>query len=301
MKANLLIALLLGAAVGCGGNYSNEDIDFQLALPDREDLVVKLPAQSLDTADSAEYYRHTHTATKGLNGIADAFLGLIDYVRLNPPTQRVQGHRVWGPFPADRHPEWSVHMVLDREGDPDRPARFDYSIEVRRTGDPGAWIPIITGGFAPSGGVRRGVGELHFTATAARAAGYPLEGLSALERLDITYRTNGFPISLHIASVAFPGGESSSYDYLEEQDGSASMQFVFPTPGGGVWVSSLEILSQWTGSGAGRADVKVLGGLAVGMKGTDCWGIDTRPVYVHRDWDKAMEKGLESACVFRAP
>jgi hypothetical protein len=294
-----LIALIVGT-VGCGGNYSNEDIDFQLALPAREDIVVKLPAQGLDTADSAEYYRNTHTVAKGLDSIADAFLGLIDYVRLNAPTERVQGHRVWGPFPADRHPEWSVHMVLDREGDPNQPSRFDYRIEVRPTAS-AAWIPLITGNFAPAGGVRRGVGELLFTATAARAAGYPLDGLVGLERLDIAYRTNGFPISLHIASVDFPAANQATYDYLEEQDGSASMRFVFPTPGGGALVSSLEILSQWTGSGAGRADVKVLTGLVTGMKGTDCWGIDTRPVYVHRDWDKAMEKGMASACVFPAP
>src|SRR6185369_3193918 len=178
------IALLVSVATGCGGNYSNEDIDFQLALPEREDIVVKLPAQSLDTADSAEYYRSTHTVTKSLNGIADAFLALIDYVRLNPPTERVQGHRVWGPFPAERHPDWNVHMVLDREGDPNQPSRFDYSIEVRPTANPAAsWIPIIIGNFAPAGGVRRGIGELRFTATAARAAGYPLEGLIGLESL----------------------------------------------------------------------------------------------------------------------
>jgi hypothetical protein len=288
----------LVALGGCGGNYSNEDLDFELALPERDDVVVKLPAQSLETADSAEHYRSTRGVVKGLNGMADAFLSLIDYVRSYPPTERSIGHRQWGPFPAEGHPGWNVRMVLDRVG---QPMRFEYRIEFQATGSAAPWAPLFSGNFAPLGGVRHGRGELHFTAVAARAAGYPLDGLIGLQTLDIAYDTSGYPISLHIDVTDFPLNNQASYQYLEQQDGSGSMRFVFPFAAGGIFASSLEIYSRWVGSGAGRADVKVLAGLATGMKGVDCWGIDTRATYVHRDWEKTVEKGSEATCVYPAP
>src|SRR5687767_15856528 len=86
---------------GCdAGNYSNEDIDFQLAVPAREDIAVRMPVQALEINDSAEHYRSTRNTVKALDGIADAFLKLIDHVRSYPPTERQVGRRVWGPFPV---------------------------------------------------------------------------------------------------------------------------------------------------------------------------------------------------------
>jgi hypothetical protein len=292
------VIIALATLAGCGGDYSNEDLDFDLALPERDDVVVKLPAQSLETNDSAEHYRSTRGVVASLNGLADGFLSLIDYVRSYPPTERTIGHRQWGPFPSQGHPGWNVRMVLDRVG---TPVRFEYRIEFQATGSTAPWAPLFTGNFAPLGGVRHGRGALQFTAAAARAAGYPLDGLVGLQTLDITYDTSGFPISLEIQDTDFPAGNMASYKYLQQQDGSGSMRFGFPFPAGGIFASSLEIYSRWFGSGAGRADLKVLTGLATGMKGVDCWGIDTRATYVHRDWDKAMEKGSEATCVFPAP
>ena len=49
-KQTLIVTLALAAASGCG-NYSNADVDFQLAVPARDDLAAKLPA-ALVNADS---------------------------------------------------------------------------------------------------------------------------------------------------------------------------------------------------------------------------------------------------------
>ena len=40
----VLVALLVGAGRGCG-NYSNADVDFQLAVPARDDLAVNPPGR----------------------------------------------------------------------------------------------------------------------------------------------------------------------------------------------------------------------------------------------------------------
>jgi hypothetical protein len=301
MKRALHLGLCAAALLaGCGGNYSNEDIDFQLALPERDDIAVKLPAQSLEVEGAAEHYRITRGTVRDLNGVADAFLSLIDGVRAYAPTERSGGRRVWGPFPVAGHPMWFVRMVMDRVGDPNQPARFDYQVEFRSRLDATApWTPIITGEFAPRAGVRRGVGVFHFVATGARAAGYPLEGLVGVERLDIQYSTAEFPLRAKIDSVDYPGGRKASYEYQQEQDGAGSMLFTFPTPNLGIWVSALEIRSRWKGTGAGRADVRVVGGLALDKTGVECWGTDTRRTY-QKTWDDKIE-GVESDCVFGPP
>src|SRR5688572_14635611 len=166
-----LLLAAAGAVLGCdAGNYSNEDIDFQLAVPERQDIAVRMPAQALETNDSAEHYRNTRNTVRSLDGMADAFVGLIDHVRAYAPTERQIGRRVWGPFPLTENPLFVVRVVVQRVSEQNQPLRFAYSIEFRARADQnGPFSPLIDGQFVPTGGVRRGVGALHFRAGAARA------------------------------------------------------------------------------------------------------------------------------------
>jgi hypothetical protein len=294
--------ILIAVLAGCdAGNYSNEDIDFQLAVPERDDIAVRLPTQALETNDSAEFYRSTRTTVRDLDGTADAFLSLLDHVRANAPSERQPNSRVWGPFPIAESPLWLARLVITRM--PGTPVVFSYSIEFRAKADAAdAWQPLITGSFSPGPDARHGDGQLEFQSAAARAAGYPLGGLAGVYSLRIDYKTDAFPLHIKIDLVSFPAMATASYEHNEQQDGSGSMHFTFPTPG--PVVTSLEINARWLGSGAGRADVKVLAGvpLAVGLTGTDCWGIDTRPTFIHRGWEpNRPDVGAESSCVFPAP
>jgi hypothetical protein len=299
--SRVITFLLIAALAGCdAGNYSNEDIDFQLAVPEREDIAVRLPAQALESNDSSEYYRSTRTTVRDLDGTVDAFLALLDHVRATAPSERQPTRRVWGPFPIVESPLWLARLAVERI--PEAPVRFAYSIEFRAKADATApWMPLFRGEFVPGPDARHGTGTLQFTSAAARAAGYPLGGLAGIDNLTIEYRTDAFPVRVRVSVVSSPAMESAVYDHTEEQDGSASMVFTFPTPGPSV--TSLEVRSRWLGSGAGRADVKVLAGLPlfVGVTGTECWGIDTRATFIRRPWEPARNLGLESTCVFPAP
>ena len=297
-----IIALVLLGAAGCdAGNYSNEDIDFQLAVPERQDIAVRMPAQALEAADAPEHYRSTRNTVRSLDGMAEAFIGLIDHVRAFPPSERHEGRRVWGPFPVTENPLFVARLVVEKLSLPAEPLHFRYSVEFRLRNDVnGPFAPLLTGEFTPSA-TRRGAGHLTFTSTAARAAGYPLGGLAGVETLAIEYKTDAFPTSIKVSVVNFPAKEMAFFEHDEQENGSGSMKFTFPA-GGAV----LQIHSRWLGSGAGRADLTVMSaGLdwLVGKRGTDCWSIDARPVYVHRDWpDPAHpEFGMESACAFPAP
>jgi hypothetical protein len=297
------IAIVLLAVAGCdAGNYSNEDLDFQLAVPERQDIAVRLPTMALEANDSAEHYTITRNTVRTLDAAADAFLSLIDNVRVHPPSERHADRRVWGPFPVKENPLFEVRLVVDRLSTPGQPLLFSYRIEFRlRAPQDGTFAPLITGEFTPNGNARKGTGVLHFTSTAARAASYPLGGLLPIESIDIEYRTDAFPLRIKVTVVNVADRQPWVYQHTEDQDGAGSMEFIFPTPG--PIVTSARIRSRWLGSGAGRADVDVLTGLpiALGAKGIDCWGIDTRPTYVHRDWDRSVEFGDPAACVFPAP
>jgi hypothetical protein len=286
-----LCLILLGAS--CGGNYSNEDLDFQDALPEQEDIAVKLPAQAVEVADGAEYYRTTRDVVKVMTGISQAFLDLIDSVRAQVPSERATGHRVWGPYTVVEHPGWVFRLVMDRSDGP--PASFAYSVEVK--GD-GGWIVLLTGGYDQTGGPRRGEGQVKLTTDAARAAGYPLAALEPWRELTIDYQTRDFPLSLRMTLLSFPESATTTYQYQQNRDGSGDMLFDFPTPKLAPFATVLGMHSRWLGSGAGRADVRVRTGTLSGRTGSDCWGIDGRSTFSLRQIPPMIMSGSESACVF---
>src|SRR5262245_18649358 len=154
----IVVAAAAAAWGGCG-NYSNEDVEYQLALPEQNELEAKLP-QALTVEDSAEYYRTTRDTVFFFNGILDSLLGLVEHVRRHPATKREVGKRIWGPFQGDK-PGWTMMITMERVPKTGVAERFDYSFEVRPSGDPtAAWIPLLWGSYLPSGGVRRGTGVL---------------------------------------------------------------------------------------------------------------------------------------------
>lgn len=307
-----LLALPLAAALtagACGGNYSNLDVEFQLALPEKSDLQATMPVQSLTVEGAAEYLRTTRDTVTFFNAVADILLGMIDHVRHYPPTTREPERRIWGPFPDDKRRPWVTQILIERVPDPRTglAARFDYRIQLRPAAG-GAWIDFLWGSYAPTGGVRRGSGELHLDTRAARAAGFPVDDpadrddLNDLERLDLEYHTLAYPIVVKMAIANLPTSENpgATYQYGEEMDGSGSMTFLWRLRNPAV--QALEIRSRWKGSGAGRADARVAeGGAAIlGLKGVDCWDIQGRATYVQRDWERPpLRPGSDlTTCVF---
>src|SRR5688572_14964094 len=113
MKRVHTTVLLAALAAGCG-NYSNEDIEFQIALPEKDDLEAKLPGQALMADDAAEYYTTTRSLVAMSNGIKDSVLGLVDHVRMYPATTRKPGLRIWGPFPHEKQRDWVVRVVIEK-------------------------------------------------------------------------------------------------------------------------------------------------------------------------------------------
>ncbi len=293
------------ALSACGGNYSNEDVDFQLAVPEREDLIARLPGQALTSADSAEYLLQTRDVTNSFNAVIDHLTQLVDHVRSHPPSARQGETRVWGPFPHERDPRWEVRMRMGRAADPSSGSglRFTYAIEFHRVGATEAqFFPLLVGWYAPGGGARRGKGELELLINPARQAGYPHAEFRDLATLQVRYQRANAPytVEMQLQYVAESNTPSASYSYSEEADRSGTMSFVWRRREG-ARIQAFSVRSRWLATGAGRADAYLeglIGGLPIGA---DCWMPDGRSTYSRRDYEPRRLEGAPETCVFPAP
>jgi hypothetical protein len=306
MSSKYLAPVVLAAlSFGACGNYSNEDLDFQLALPEDGDLDAKLP-QALTNANASEYYTLTRKVVTTFNGGATALVALVDRVRGYSPTSRHGTERIWGPFADDKHPGWEIRVVMDRLADPSVPPpafQISYSIQLRDTTKPGSsFFDLMTGLYKSSGSARRGEGEMHLLVQPAREAGYPVDDFGEMEQLDLDYNTRKYPITVNmvIQNVATAKTLGATYRYTENADGSGQLEFDWTVDAapGVPGATDASFISRWLGSGAGRADAYLSNGSV--PLGIDCWGLDTVADYV---WRSSRQDALGSAdlCAFGAP
>lgn len=305
--------VLLGSLLAGCGNYSNEDIEFQLALPESADLDAKLPGQALTVDDAAEYYTTTRSLLKLSNEIKDSVIGLVDRVRMYPATTRHPGLRVWGPFPHEKYRDWLMRVSIRKISDGAvAPApRFEFSFDLRRSGGgENDWIRLMWGTYAAA--ADRRTGEIGIDTAPARANGFPVDDpddpddLNDVETLMLTYETHAFPVVLdmavtNVASSTKPAG-AATFSYREQSDGSGTAAFGFEVALA-PWIERMELRTRWNDTGGGRGDSRVLKGTLSGSAGTDCWSPDTRATFVVRTIpdDKQPNRGDRATCAFGDP
>lgn len=295
MTSNQLTVLALGLALLCVagasacGNYSNDDVDFELALPNQNDIEAKTKL-TVTRPDSAEYYVDTQTAITTFNSMATTLLGFIDHVRGYPPSQRNGNERIWGPFPSDQYPTWQIRVVMDRAIVSDSLLQMNYQVELRPAGQGDlAWVSLLTGSYTSQSTATAPQGQVSFLVQNVRAAGYPIDndpGLVDLDNLTVNYQSATYPmtVTMEIRNLSTAKTQSGSYNYAEQQDGSGSMDFTWQGVTDTNVQGSAEMNSRWVGSGAGRADLVFTpeaSGLPITL-GTDCWGPDTVASYSSR-------------------
>jgi hypothetical protein len=303
MKKNTALALTLLAA--CGGNYSNEDVEFVGALPVRRELESKLPQQTVQSAlqgtrqdaisvgQPSQAYLDTRGASDSFNAGLFSLLQLIEDIRQVPPTRREPDRRVWGPFPDKDNNDFLVEAVIERR----QLALFDYRIEVRRKDAPASspWIAFVSGSFYATGGARKGIGEVHLFAKAARDAGLPTPGMEDLNTLDVSYVTDRSPTEVNMLFQAAPSAsfQIATYAYREYDDRHGSIQFLAKS--GDLVYSET---ARWLTSGRGRADIAVTSGPFFGAQGVECWDEQFLVTYFNRPWENPPVGGDPASCPF---
>lgn len=307
-------ASLLCIGLACG-NYSNDDVDFQLALPEQSDMEAKLQV-SVNRADSAEYYKDTRAAVLTFNAMVFNLTAFVETVRGYTPTSRNGNQRAWGPFPDDKRPGWEMRVVMRRSTESPTLLHMNYWVQVRQIGlDDSAWVSLLAGQYTSQGSARTGYGDIHFNVQSTREVGYPVDtdpGLLELAQLDVCYDRAGDGIhcpgstaaathvDMQIANVPTAKTQSASYVYEQAQDNSGHMQFDWQGSEAGFQVKAT-MSSRWLATGEGRADL--VADLTPNLPrqttlGTDCWGPDTVATYSAR-LDQGLLTGTDtSVCVF---
>jgi len=303
----VVIAASTGIAA-CGGNYSNEDLEFLSALPVQSELRSKLPEQALTQSgltgtrqdalslgDPSQLYLATRSASDGFNRGLFALLMLIDDIRLIPPTHREPDKRMWGPFPDKDRPGFITEVVMDRT----LPVLFGYRIETKRSDAPTSspWVPLVQGEFRATGGARKGACDVHLLAQAARNADVPMStDLDPLDTLDVNYVTDQSPVQVDMLFRGVPGTsfDTIDYAYREYDSGQGSIQFISSSVSP---PQKIRVLARWSPSGAGRADVTVLDGPFQGAQAVECWDGQFRVTYSYSPWAPPAV-GSPTSCAF---
>lgn len=306
------LAIALVALSGCGGNFSNSDVEFYYALPSKADLSSKLPGAGASTSGLAEgvqqqqqaaldcdadLYQGTKCASQAFNGMLDAMLGFIEGIRDYPPTSRTEDTRIWGPITPKEQPGFEFRVVVVRTS----VELFQYAIQVRRKAGTADWFSALQGQFEATGGIRKGRGGLRLDAKGARDYGLPTdEHTKDLELIEATYKTDQEPIDVRMHWVLRPGLDFSelNYVYREEIDHGGIMGFVVKKAGAiGPAPSVFSIISKWLPTGRGRSDATVISGDGVGQRQTDCWNEQFQIVVREKTWSWFDSWGDTATCI----
>lgn len=275
------LVVLAAVVVGCG-NYSNEDLEFMNALPERDVLAVNMPlvTSAAALAHEAELARTTHDTTRGLNALTGSLVAIVDYVRSFSPTARTDSSRIWGPFPNDpkgKNPDWQTRMIVSRS---DQVAgRFDYEIAEHEAATADTDWPVFVRGFFLGGSsARRGKGHVELLTAELRAKGFDVSDLGMLDHLEIDYDALADPvtITMHITDLPDVGSTEpaprAEYSYRANAAGQGEMTFdLFKNVVPGAAVEDLRIRSQWLPSGEGMATLTVVSGDGMGAQQLECW------------------------------
>lgn len=305
------VGIACAACLAACGNYSNEDLDFQLALPQQGDIAANVQLSTV-RINSAEYYRATRNAIVTFNAMVTDMLALVENVRRYPATTRLGNRRIWGPFPSDKYPTWQVRVVMDKSTAAPRLLHMDYWVQFRPINtDDSAWISFLTGSYDSAGSARNGSGDIHMLTVPAREASYPVDddpGLVNLDHLDVQYKNATYPMTVKLTIVNLPKVDTrtATYDYAENEDGSGSMAFDWQGKTDTGLSIEARMYAQWIGSGVGRADLTAqLPAVSPDptLLGTDCWGADTEASYSYRRRASPETKdtfgGDERNCIFQ--
>ncbi len=233
-RVTTLTLVLAAALAGCG-NYSNEDLEYMNAVPDRDALTANMPARRTSCpANEAELSKTTHEVVATFNGAA----------------RPVPGHRRRGPrVPADpalaepahlgsraRRARAGLAMAVHRHARPGRHREFHLRAAV-----PAHRRPAQTPGLRCSpGGSRRRRPAAHAAAWAASAFRPPsyamrvtrsTTAVNGSTSIDVTYSTREFPISVVVDFVQFTDFTFTTtntfhYEYGAQENGQGAMRFV---------------------------------------------------------------------------
>jgi hypothetical protein len=313
LRAGLWLLASLALA-GCGEPYSNEDLLFLAAVPERAELETRVPegaeaggaglraVEALAVGDDSTWHRNTREQGDAFNRSVGQMLGQLDALRRLPVSTRTEAQRVWGPFRLPEQPAFEARLRIDRAGE----GAFLWALEFRRVAEAASapWQSVLRGETSTAGSFQRARGTVELPVREVEAAGLTVgEDVRPLERLRVAYDLTGEPRQVGLELLARSGERLTYASQRAADDRSGTLVFRYQTqlvpqlPGEPADVQdTMQVVTRWREGGAGRADISILEGNGRGASALECWGADLRVVYQATSWDGARTGDL-AKCV----
>ena len=327
LKGSLALVLVSSSLAGCGMREDDGDVadDFRNGIPRKETVELQVPGAARGQAltdgsaeiafsvkgQTADLYNLTRAVSGIVNGGGAFTLALVKLIILHPPTQVSADSAVWGPWTGDALDPISWKLTVNRTA----AHQYAYELAGRPRGDANAaFITVLSGTHKPALGLRgrplEGFGEGTFKLdwNARKMLPAPDDNVGVAE-----YRyARANPAATVEVDAEFkqvkdrerPGQlVDVSYRYRSTPSAGGSMEFVHTAPATSPRAGArLAAKSRWIGSGAGRTDVRAVGGdLPAGVNATwnECWDSSFASAYQQMSWDPSKSYGVEATdCPF---
>jgi len=306
MITRLLTITSAALLAACGGNWSTRDLEFVNALPQRADLQARLPAGSstqpldgvstredgLNVGDPSQAWAATKKASTDFNQMIETVLGILDTVRLYPPTTRSDDTRVWGPYADQKNSGYEFQVAIQQTD----ATHFAWSLKARKTN--GAFFDVIVGVFEARASARQGVGAMEIPVTNFKNELQVDANFKALDKIQVGYQTASWPHRVDMA-FTFSAGNTSGlstigYTYRTLADTSGALAFQVRTTSADA--TALTTTALWNPSGAGRAQAVVTEGTYTGATVGECWDTSAKVVFYAESWAGGQVNGRASDC-----
>ena len=286
------------ALCGCGnyGNLTLEDSVYLNALPSSQDLKYDGPqgtGQPLCGAlGSSKIATDTRTLAVQLSQSVVGFLGVIDFIKALPPSQRDSNSRTWGPWPDNDHPGVNVLVKMTKVSEEPR-----FTLEIQQQPRGGTFVTVVTGEFIGAL-AHKGHGALHFNYAASAAVGTNKLGDPIAGSLNIDYDFTSDPRTIHIATSGVP--VSTDVGIASYLDGQARVDLKYTDTASGDQVAAS---SKFNAKGEGIANWSAKRGIYADS-GKECWDMSYCRTYINdiAGWTQPpctgafCIKGLEASC-----
>lgn len=326
MRSSVLAssAAVLLLASGCGGDWSNADVEFAAALPRRSEVTVSMPLQSglqssglresgvtaWAVGDPSKAAADTRSTANGLDMAAGFFISILEGATRTPPNIRTPELRIWGPFPNEGSPGWELQLLMTRKpvvidaGGPDPIEGFYWQIQYKEmTSQDWRQTPPLFEGFYQPGEIRHGLGAVQFYAAEFRDSGMAtakdLSDMDKLSRLFLVYDTRADQPHSIVLQATDDLGQVGTIVYQELA--TLSGRLVFDLRSNDPNATHVQAASRWTPEYRGRSDMAVVEGLAAGAHAVECWDAQQNVSFVLNPWDGISGGDEQRDCAFGPP
>jgi len=321
-----VVAVVAALVPGCVLKEKDDVSKFQEAIPQADHVKVNGPedaqngggsqGQSIQSDEPwangpwAKYYGFTRHVRQGVNGVAATVLGSVWIIVHTQPTSLDSKEAVWGPWTDSLEPVTYRFRVTEVGED-----EYDYTLEGRpkASQNDGEYRAILLGKGFGKGHPSHGDGTFTIDLDTAFELDPFNQDPGETGKIKFTHdlppdiTTNLFSQPRSVTAEFTPSHTDAWFTATSKSnaDGTGTLKvdaYVDADESDATKKEDISILSQWNGTGAGRADISITGGDVPADPGkvtaVECWGSDFYRVYYDDSLAWEPSEGDAALCAF---